>query len=389
MSIGRILCVDDEPNLLEGIRRTLNGNFQIVTALGGQAGLEILERSDPFDVVVSDLRMPVVDGVTFLRAVAERSPDTVRILLTGQADLHNAVLAVNEGRIFRFLTKPCPASTLRAAIQDGIKQHQLQTAERVLLDHTLRGGIRALAEMVSLVHPAVAGRTSRIRRLVIELAEELNVADLWQVEVSALLAHVGYVTLPRTTVDHLHAGVELSPQEQRMVERVPEVAAHVLANIPRLGEVQSVLMHQRTHFDGRHSPVMGVAGTSIPVGARLLKVSADYDLLIMQGREPELALAVMRERAGQYDPVVLDALQKLRAAAQSQPKVQMVRVSALREGMVFAEDLSNGDGVLLVARGQEVTRGLLGQVADFWDDASRARMVGVHERPAAGEARAA
>lgn len=377
---GRVLCVDDEPNLLEAIQRVMQGQFEITIAHGGEQGMAIVAASEPFDVVVSDLRMPVVDGVSFLRHVAERSPDTVRILLTGHADVQDAVSAVNEGRIFRFLTKPCPASTLRAAIVAGVHQHHLVTAERVLLEQTLRGSIRALAEMVSLVHPVVAARTSRIRRLVLELGDELEVEDLWRIEIAALLSNVGLVTLPRTTVDRLHQGLALTPQEEHMLQHSPEAAARVVANIPRLDEVQSVLMHQRTHWDGARSPVPGVAGAAIPIGARLIRAATDFDLHVMRGETAAAAWERMSEYRGCYDPMVLQALHKMRVAAGSEPRAIMVRVRQLREGMVFAEDLANGEGVLLVAKGQEVTAGLLERIAEYWDEDSRSLTVAVYDR---------
>lgn len=386
---GRVLCVDDDPHLLEAIQRTMQGHFDVTLAPGGVQGVAVFDGSGPFDVVVGDLPAPHSGEVSVLHHVAERSPETVRIVLTGHAELQEAIRAVNEDRIFRFLTKPCPASILRSAIAAGLQQHQLIASERVLLQQTLRGSIRALAEIVSLVHPVVAARTSRIRRLVLELADDMKVEDVWRVEIAALLANVGFVTLPRITVDRLHQGTALTPAEERMVQHVPEVAAHVVANIPRLDEVQSVLMHQRTHWDGARSPVPGVAGTAIPIGARLIRVATDFDLHGMRGLTPAVAWERMSAYTGCYDPMVLHALHRLRVRQGSEPTAVMVRVRQLREGMVFAEDLANGDGVLLVARGQDVTPGLLRRIQEFWDEESRARTVAVYERPEPGDARRA
>ena len=108
MALHRVLFVDDEPNILEAVRRSIRGPYEIVTALGGEEGLRRVDQGPPFTVVVSDLRMPVVDGMLLLKHVRERAPETIRILLTGHADTDAAIAAVNDGQLFRFLTKPCP-----------------------------------------------------------------------------------------------------------------------------------------------------------------------------------------------------------------------------------------------------------------------------------------
>ena len=210
----RILCVDDEPNVLDALGRTLRGRFEVVTAVGAPAALEFAQREAPFTVVVSDLRMPEMDGVQFLRRMSELHPDTVRILLTGQADVPAAIAAVNEGRIFRFLTKPCAPDLLHSVLLAAAEQYRLITAERVLLQQTLRGSIQALADVAGLVHQAVVGRASRIKRLMADLATRLGIRDQWMIEISALLAHLGYITLPAATVEKLHAGGEMGNDEQ-------------------------------------------------------------------------------------------------------------------------------------------------------------------------------
>jgi len=145
---ARVLCVDDEPNVLEGLRRQLCRHFTVATAGGGVAGLEVIERDGPFAVVVSDMRMPGMDGAAFLNRVRERVPDTVRVLLTGRADLDAAVAAVNKGNIFRFLMKPCPSEVLIATLEASAAQYRLVTAERALLEQVLQGSIKALTCIV-------------------------------------------------------------------------------------------------------------------------------------------------------------------------------------------------------------------------------------------------
>ena len=100
---NRVLFVDDEPKVLDGIRRQLRNRLDVETANGAAAGLALIESKGPFAVVVSDMRMPEMNGARFLAKVNEIAPDTVRMVLSGQADLDSTVAAVNEGHIFRFL----------------------------------------------------------------------------------------------------------------------------------------------------------------------------------------------------------------------------------------------------------------------------------------------
>src|SRR5579862_170915 len=165
----RILFVDDEPNVLQGIARTLRNEYDVTTAESAAAALEILNNSQPFAIVVSDLGMPGRDGISFLSEVHRVAPDTVRMLLTGQADLDGAIAAINEGAIFKFLTKPMPPATLSRALAGAATQYRLVTSERVLLEQTLRGSMQALTDVLSLAQPTAFGRVTRLKRHVTEL----------------------------------------------------------------------------------------------------------------------------------------------------------------------------------------------------------------------------
>ena len=149
----RILCVDDERAVLDGLSLHLRRRYQVLTAQSGAEGLEILGREAGINVVVSDMRMPVMDGAAFLTRARALVPDVVRVLLTGQADLDSAIAVINEGRIFRFLTKPCPPATMMGALEAAVEQHRLITSERVLLEQTLHGSIKALTDILALANP--------------------------------------------------------------------------------------------------------------------------------------------------------------------------------------------------------------------------------------------
>ncbi len=151
-----VLCVDDEPHVLSGLALHLGRTYRVVTATSGEEGVAALTERGPFAVVLSDMRMPGMDGAQFLAHARELMPDATRMLLTGQADVDSAVAAINDGRIFRFLTKPCPPEDLRAAFAMAVEQYDLVMAERVLLNQTLLGSVKALTQVLSLTSPCSA-----------------------------------------------------------------------------------------------------------------------------------------------------------------------------------------------------------------------------------------
>jgi DNA-binding NtrC family response regulator len=132
-----ILCVDDEPRVLDGLRLTLRRGFEVLTATSGAEGLAMLKRMAGAAAVISDMRMPGMDGAAFLTQVKDQWPDSTRLLLTGETGRDAAIAAVNEGQIFRFLTKPCAPENLVAAVEAAVRQHELVTAERLLLQQTV------------------------------------------------------------------------------------------------------------------------------------------------------------------------------------------------------------------------------------------------------------
>lgn len=362
---NRVLCVDDEPNVLEGLRRTLRGQYCVATAVGGAAGLEVLDRERPFAVVISDLRMPEMDGVAFLSRVRQRSPDTVRILLTGQADLDAAIAAVNEGRIFRFLSKPCAQPVLLQALAAASEQYRLITAERVLLEQTLYGSIKALTDILALAVPSAFGRAVRAKAHVGELAERLGVPERWPVEVAAMLSQIGGVTIPPETANRIYGGQWLSAEEQAIADRLPLVAEGLIASIPRLEKVRDILAYHRKHYDGSGEPYDGVRGDELPWGARALRVALDFDELQARGFSSALALDTLRGRAGWYDRAILEAFAELPVIREADVEVIELPLRALRPGMVFAEDVTTTTGVLFIARGQEVTPTLLERIQNL------------------------
>jgi CheY-like chemotaxis protein len=353
----QLLCVDDEPKVLEGLGMHLRRGHEVFTATSGREGLELLRDKPSVAVVIADMRMPNMDGATFLARARQLSPHAVRILLTGQTELDAAIQAINEGQIFRFLTKPCSPPTLLRAVEAALEQHRLLQSERVLLEQTLQGSIKALTDVLALLDPASFGRASRIKRLVTELCTATGLEERWPVEVAAMLSQLGNITLPAETVEKLARGAPLDAGEQPMVARLPTVVEKLLGNIPRLEPVRELLM---ALFRGpAHDHGVNRRAASI------LRLAVDYDTLDASGREPAQILHELGTRPGGYDASLFDALSRLRDRPSVHRYGRTVPLAKLQVGMVFAEDVRSTTGILLAARGFEVTEGFIERVRNL------------------------
>ena len=358
----RVLCVDDDASILASYVRVLRKHFEIDGALGGEEALRRLEGSPPYAVVVSDMRMPGMDGAQLLAEFQRRAPDTVRIVLTGQADVASAIRAVNEGRVFRFLTKPCPPDALCTVLDAAAAQHRLQITERDVMESTLNATLKVLADVMALVKPAAFGRAARIRRLVAELAGRLGKAGDWKIDTAALLSQLGCLALPEETLERMYRGQPLTEEEQQLFLEHPRIARDLLQPIPRLEEVAVIIGHQERAYE-RGLGASTIHGEALPLGSRILKVACDADALLAAGATRPHAMRALRARRDQYDPLVLTVL----AQAWEVPDVtyaeRAVAVTDLADGMLLAENLSSRAGVILAATGQEITAPLRARLA--------------------------
>jgi|YNPNPStandDraft_1061719.scaffolds.fasta_scaffold00435_8 response regulator RpfG family c-di-GMP phosphodiesterase len=350
----KVLFVDDDPNVLASYQRQLRKAFQVETAQGPEMGLKAVRQNGPYAVVVSDLRMPKMDGIQFLSRVRELAPDTVRMMLTGYAEVEAAIQAVNEGNVFRFLTKPCDGDTLARALEMGLVQYRLVRAEKELLEQTLRGSIKVLTQILSLLNPEAFGRASRIVRYVREIAYVLKLKNTWQLETAAMLSQIGCIMLPEITLKKIYHGHLLDPEEVQVFEMHPFIAADLVKQIPRLEGVAEIITYQGKCFDGSGNPKDDRAGEQIPLGGRILKVVLDFDTLVAAGVRKNAAVLELKKRPGWYDPEILAALETV-VWIEARYLVQEVSFLQLTDGMILDEDVWTLTDTLLVTKGQEVT----------------------------------
>jgi len=350
----KILCVDDEPRVLEGLRRHLREKFEVLTAGGGAEALNVLTNVKDLAVVVSDMRMPEMDGATVLRHTRLLRPHAVRILLTGQADMAAAIKAINEGQIFRFLTKPCAAEQFLSVIDEAVRQHELIMAERVLLQRTLVGAIKALTDIMSLVSPAVIGRAQRLKRRVSELAIDLEIDDRWQVEVAALLSYLGHVSLPESLTRQLARGEELEPKDAARVRSATRAAIRVIAHVPRLEPVSAILT-ALNEPDGT---------TADPVHVNILRLALETERLEAQGLGTQ-AIVESLEASGDFSKELLDSLRATQKTHRAVFDRAEIPLAELEIGMILDEDIKTARDVLIAPRGCEVTLSFIEHIGHF------------------------
>ncbi len=348
-----ILLVDDEPAVLTGYQRLLGRRFHLETVASGAAGLEKIDSGRTYAVVVSDMRMPKMNGIEFLEKVRERSPNTVRIMLTGNADMDTAIRAVNHGNVFRFLTKPCPQELLTQSLNAALEQRRLLLAEQELLQDTLTGAVRVLAEVLSLVNPAAFGRAVRVQRYIRQISGILHLPNLWELEIAGLMSQLGCVTLHPDTIDAVYRGKQITADEESRFKMHPEVAHDLLVQIPRLQRTAWMIEHQN---DG------GKAGTdqddATRFGAEILQVLLMFDECFSGGAHRGEALARINTRFPDLHPTLRQCLETLSVEMES-ATIRSCHIDQLANGMVSEQEVRSQSGMLIVAKGQEVSSTLI------------------------------
>lgn len=351
---GIVLLVDDEPNVLAGLSLHLRRRFEVLTAQNGAAALAVFQRGAKPAVIISDMNMPGIDGALLLSTVRQISPLTVRVLLTGQASVASAIAAINDGQIFRFLTKPCSPTVLLSTVEAAVAHHNLLSTERVLLQETLHGSVEALTEVLSLTNPLSFGRAMRVKQLVGELAHALDFTNVWQIEIAAMFSHLAHVTLPAVVVEKLYYGQELTAEESVMMSGLPQVTDRLLAHIPRLDEIRAVLLRVAHLAEAPH-PIHDDATPAVRTASQLLELALRFTQIESRGESAEAALGKLRARVAWYEPAMLDALQALRCGDGAIVALHEIPVAFLQAGMTLGEALHMASGQLLAPQGYVVT----------------------------------
>jgi response regulator RpfG family c-di-GMP phosphodiesterase len=357
----RVLCVDDEARVVEGLVLHLRKDYEVHTALSGDEAVKALKQMGGAAVVISDMRMPGMDGAALLHHVMTFYPATTRILLTGEPGRDAAMNAINKAHIFRFLAKPCPPEQLKTAVEDGVMQYRLVNAERSILKETLIGCIKALVDVLAVANPMAFGRANRVKRLAMDLAESLECTDYWQLEAAAMLAQIGYLSLPSKLVEKLYYGEQLSAEEKTLADGVPAVTMALLENIPRLDPVIQII----AALSWTDEQVARLGDGTIGLAARILGLVQEYDALITQGYSVDVAIQTLRRGAPRYTEELIERFGKHLGAGSGKHEARVIALKTVQPGMVIMQDVRTHQGTLLVPRGFEVTNLFLERSRNF------------------------
>jgi len=361
MTDHKILLVDDELLLLESLRRELSFQYDIDIAESGAEGLGKISSSGPYAVIVSDFRMPKMDGIKFLAQAMEITPNTVRMMLTGNADLPTAVDAINQGQIFRFLSKPCSGTQLTQALDAGLRQYQLVMAEKELLEKTLKESVSMLTEVLAIVNPKAYGRSLRIQQLVVHIVKELQIKNGWQYEMAAALSQLGWIIFSPQMLDKIEVGQPLSADEAVIFSKHPFTASKLLENIPRLELVTRMIVGQDRSIDDLCLDPTYPEAYAVDLGSHILKVCIDYDQFLLQGLPHDQVLARLRARQNLYHPEIINALNRLQSfhPLTDQRHIEEITLKDLEAGMLLVEPIMDVNGKILVRGDTYITRSIL------------------------------
>lgn len=402
----RVLCVDDEANILSALRRLFRPCGYVVTvAASGEEGLAILDQA-PFDLVISDMRMPGMSGAQFLEEVSTRWPDTMRLLLTGYADIDSTIDAVNKGRIFHYVSKPWDDKALLLIVRHALERKQLErdkarlealtaqqneelkdvnaSLELKVMERTVGlrkanehikasfiTSIKVFANLIELREGAIGGHSRRVAELARKLAKRagMDAAAVQDVFLAGLLHDIGKIGLPDTLLSR--AVAEMSGPELLRYRKHPQAGEHALMALSELAQAARLVRSHHERFDGKGYPD-GLAGEQIPLGARIVAVANDYDglqigTLAARKRTAREALELLEAGRGRsYDPGVLDLFLEVVAESERNDLKEVgLSVARLMPGMILSRDLVTRQGYLLLATDFVLTAGIIRQIQEY------------------------
>lgn len=357
---NKILCVDDEEAILRGFKLNLNNKFELHFASDGIEGLELFKREGGFATVLSDMRMPRMSGAEMLHEIKKIDSEVVTVLLTGHTDFESAMAAVNDGNVFRMLSKPCPPDVLRKVLKDAIEQYDLITSKRILLDQTLRGAVDALAQSLAITQPLFFGRAQRVRRMANGLAEAVQLVESWRVGVAAIFSQLAYLSIPNHLSESVYYRKDLKPELKAMLKDLPEETLKIIDLIPGLTDIREIL--QRIDIQPKFEMD---DGSGIRTAASILRVALDYDYYQEQGHADALIIQTLISRADTYDQKITEALSQFIDADSNSYSLEEIDTKDLAEGMRLNQDLLLEDSMLIASSGADIDRSLLKIVRNY------------------------
>lgn len=346
-----ILFVDNDDSLLEGLPSSRHYSFVHVSSYG--KAFSVLKAEADCRVVMAGLALGEEDGITFLNLVRKKYPKIVRMALVSDDGCARMQEALNKGRVFQFVNKPCSPVEVERYIAKALTRYDKDKKQRQAARMTLLGSVKAMVDILDLVSPEAMGFAKRIRERVLKIGKMLGVPSLWRLELAVLLSHVGCVALPSDIMEKMDHGGSLSPEEQQIFGMHPSIAANLLANINQMDPVAAIIEQQHNKLSDDQL-----------LEARIIKVALELDFQERKGKDPIAVLKKMASRKKTFDVRVVKAMLKMLHQS-GVHSVRQVNVEELQEGMVLAEDLVNMEGVKLLLRGQAVSKASLIRLQSF------------------------
>ena len=346
----KVLFVDDEEAILKAFKLNLGRKYSVFIAESGNEGLRVLEEEGPFEVIVSDFSMPGMNGADFLEKVREQNKEVVTMLLTGQANFDDLCDVVRRGEIFRLLGKPCSPEALDENLQQALRQHQLISAEKELLEKTLNGAIGAITSLLSAANPLFFGRAQRVKTLAIEVARELKIDHGWRLQVAADFCYLGYLTLPQDSQQNVYDGGELTPEMQKVIVSFPTFVSNLLKDIPRLHRIRKIIEFIQADFEDNTGEFHDERRI-----ASIIRLAQEYDKYETKGCSKGEIFENLRPLETIFLPGSLDALANTRELHGGFMEASKVSPVNLKPGMRLIEELVLSDGQMLAPSGAMVS----------------------------------
>ena len=409
-----LLFVDDEVNVLNALRRLFRPlNYKILTAGGGAEALALLEQ-EHVDLVISDMRMPGMDGAQLLEQIRAKWPDILRILLTGYADINSTIAAINKGEIYRYIAKPWEDNDIVLIVRHALERKALEqekfrleqltqrqneelkalnaslelkvqerTAElrqtmsfleqaHVELKKSFLTSVKIFSNLFELRAGRLAGHSHRVADIARSMAKYMgmNETEIQDVVFAALLHDIGKIGLPDDLLEKPFSA--LNGEERILVMKHPTTGQVALMPLDKLKVAAELICAHHERFDGKGFP-NALSGTDIPLGARIIAVSNDYDALqngtfsTLKHSSEKAQEFIVNGRGQRYDPAVVDAFNHimLGIAKKQTELAREFRTSQLKAGMVLARDLTAPNGLLLLSRDYVLDATMITKLCQF------------------------
>lgn len=350
----RVLFLDDEQSLLNGIQRRLGFDYDMTCCTSGEEALGVMREMGPFAVVVTDMRMPQMNGIQFIRQARTIAPDSVYVMLTGNQDQATVIQAMNEGQVFRFLNKPCDHEALRRAVDSALRQYRLITSEKELLEKTFTGAIGVMTEVLEMSQPAIYSQAAHVEDLVCQLATALECSDRWEYTLAAKLNSVGQTFLSDRDRAKLAICSPTDKDAQELYKKSTATSCRLIEKIPRLHVVAQVIAAQWDVDGSIELAKKEYTDQLIRVGATLLRTATLWNSLLNEGHSPEAALELLGQELPALDSSIVAVLKNL-DSTDIQANVVERELDDLCAGDILAQDVLAVDGSKLLSTGRRLS----------------------------------